>query len=303
MSMSTLNLLSGLLTPDFLRTAARATGETEAGVSKALSAAFPTLLGSLVQSAGNTTMMNAVVDMMKQPAIAALLGPGGGVLGSVGSLLAPNATGGPVGSVAQSLLAALFGKNAASIAGAIGQLAGLKSAGSAGALLSLAAPMVLAALGNRLGKSLTGTALAVLLGQEKAGIMSAVPGALAGAVSALGAASAAPAMAAAASRAAAAGTVATPAGRVGVAAAAPAQAAMPSAASAARSHDDEPPQRSAFLGSILGLLLTGAIIAGLVFVLSQFNKRPAEPPPVPKASAPAPKIVVATPAIAAPNWG
>ncbi|MEQ1710799.1 MAG: DUF937 domain-containing protein, partial [Hyphomicrobium sp.] len=175
MSMSTLNLLSGLLTPDFLRTAARATGETESGVSKALGAAFPAILGQLVGGAGNSTMMGNVIDMVKNPVIGGLLGPGGGVLGSVGSLLAPNAAGGPVGSIASSLLSALFGKNIGGIAGAIGSLAGLKGAGSAASLLALAGPMVLSALGNRLGKSLTGTALAMLLGQEKNSIMSAVP--------------------------------------------------------------------------------------------------------------------------------
>lgn len=256
MSMSTLNLLSGLLTPDFLRTAARATGESESSVSKALGAAFPAVLGALVQGAGNSVMMNGVADMIKNPAIAALLGPGGGVLGSVGSLLAPNASAGPVGTVAQSLLGALFGKNIGAVASAIGSLAGLKGGGSAASLINLAAPMVLAALGNRLGKSLTGTALAVLLGQEKNGIMSAIPDALSGVLGAMSAPStAAPSAPAPATTAAARAPSPTPA-------AAPTGAAVP----------EVTPRQSTVVGSLIGLLLTFAIIAGVVFALSQCKK-------------------------------
>lgn len=280
--MSTLNLLSGLLTPDLLRTAAKATGETEAGISKALGAAFPAVLGQLVQGSGNSTMMSNIIEMAKSPAIAGLLGPGGGILAQVGSLLSPSAASGPVGTVATSLLSALFGKNASAVAGAIGSLAGLKSAGSASSLLGLAGPMVLSALGSRLGKSMTGTSLAVLLGQEKNAIMAAIPSALSGALSMAGS----PVAPAAAPSAAPAAAAAAPAARPAPApAAAPAAAPAPSPARA----EEAPGGGSTFLGSILGLLLTGAIIAAVVFGLSQCNKAP----PAAKAAAPSLEAVEA----------
>lgn len=245
MSMSTLNLLSGLMTPDFLQTAAQATGESEGGVAKALGAAFPVVLAQLAQGAGNSTMMGKVADMARNPAIEALLGPGGGILASVGSMLSPGAASSPVGAIGSSLLSGLFGNNIGGLAGALGSFAGLKNAGSASSLMGLAAPMVLAALGNKLGDGLTGTALSVLLGQEKNGIMSAVPGALSGAMGLLGgaASSAAPVAAAAATVAAAvaakpgpvmtppqAAAPATPAPAPVAAAPQPAKVATPAAA-------------------------------------------------------------------------
>jgi outer membrane protein OmpA-like peptidoglycan-associated protein len=282
MSTSTLDLLTGLLTPDMLRTAAKATGETDSGIAKALGAAFPAILGQMVQGANNSTLMGNIVEMAKTPAVGALLGPGGGVLSTVGSLLTLGAAGSsPLTSIATGLLSALFGNRIGDIGKAIGSLAGLKHAGSAGSLLGLAAPMVLAALGNRLGSGLTGTALAVLLGQEKAGIMKAIPGALTGAMGLIGGGTAAGAAAATAAPAAAA--------RV-------AHSAPAAAAAAAAAYDDEP-RGGSFLGSVLGLIITGAVIAGLVFGISQC-RRATETAVAPAAPAPAAKV--AEPVKAAP---
>lgn len=293
MSMSTLKLLEGLLTPDMLRTAARATGESESGISKALGAAFPVILGQLAGGAGNSTLMGKVADMIKQPAIAALLGPGGGILAQVGSLLGPGGASGPVGSIASTMLAALFGSNTGGILGTLGSLAGLRNAASASSLFGLAAPMVLAALGNRLGGSLTGTALAVLLGQEKNAIMSAVPPALSGMLGMIGglpgAAAAAGTVAATAGAAmtGAASSVATTAAmQAAPVAKATATAPATSVAKTATREVEEPARGSAIGGSLLGLLLTGAVIAGVVFLLSQCNKKVAPPAPAPKVEAP-----------------
>ncbi len=286
MSVSTLDFLSGLMTPDFLRNAAKATGETESGVSKALGAAFPAVLGQLANGAGDAGLMGNVISMIKNPAIGGLLGSGGGVLSSVGSLLAPTAASGPVGTVASTLLNMLFGKNMGGIIGALGSLAGLKNAGSASSLLSLAGPMVLAVLGNRLGGSVTGAALGALLGKEKSGIMSALPSALSGAMGLMGSAGAAAAQAAAPV--------------VAAAHSAPAVARAPQAAAPATVHHEHEEQRgagSSIIGSIIGLLITGAVLAGIVFALSQCNPKVASvAPPAPvasKAEAPAPKVAEA----------
>ena len=280
MSTSTLDLLSGLLTPDLLRTAAKATGETDSGIAKALGAAFPAILGQMVQGANNSTLMGNIVAMAKNPAVGALFGTGGGVLSTVGSLLTLGAAGSsPLTSIATGLLSALFGDKIGGITSAIGSLAGLKHAGSAGSLIGLAAPMVLAALGNKLGGSMTGTALAVLLGQEKAGIMNAIPGALTGALGLVGSGAAA-----------AAATAAHPAAATGgrLAHTAPAVAAVV--------HEEEA-RGGSFLGSILGLIITGAVIAGLVFGISQC-RRATETAVAPAAPAPAAKV--AEPAKGAP---
>lgn len=280
MSVSTLDFLSGLVTPDFLRNAAKATGETESGVSKALGAAFPAVLGQLAQGAGDPGLMGNVISMIKNPAIGGLLGTGGGVLSSVGSLLAPTAASGPVGTVASTLLNMLFGKNIGGIIGALGSLAGLKNAGSASSLLSLAGPMVLAVLGNRLGGSVTGAALGALLGKEKSSIMGALPGALSGAMGLMGGAGAAAAQAAAPVAARVQQAVAPV-----VAAAHTSAAATP--ATVHHTHEDERGGGSSIIGSIIGLLITGAILAAIVFALSQCNPKVASIAPAiaPKAVA------------------
>ena len=322
MAMSTLNLLSGLMTPDFLRTAAQATGESESGVAKALGAAFPAVLGQLAQGAGNSTLMGKVAEMARNPAIEALMGPGGGILASVGSMLSPGSASSPIGAIGSSMLAGLFGSNIGGLAGALGSLAGLKNAGSASSLLGLAAPMVLAAIGNKLGGSLTGTALSVLLGQEKNGIMSALPSALSGAMGLLGGAASTmgtPSMApAAATVAAAAGTMASQATSQVTAAASAAAGAVKSVAAATQApiaaapqvkpaavapapaavvHSDEPSGGSAIGGSVLGVLLTCAILAGVVFGVNQCAKAtaPVAPPAVKKAEAPQPVPVAKAP--------
>lgn len=286
MSNSTLDLLSGLLTPDLLRTAARATGESEGGIAKALGASFPAILGQLAQGSANTSMMSSVIDLVKNPVVGSMLGSGGGVLGQVGSILTHGEKASGIGPIASSILEMLFGKNVAAIAGAIGSFAGLRNSGTAMSLLKLAGPMVLAAIGNRLGGALTPAALGSLLGKEKDGIMSALPGPLAGAMGLMGGAGAGLAQTA--------GRVATAAGAVGAAAAAarPAVAAplAPKAAAvapaAAVAYDDEPTGGSSIGGSIVGLLITGAVLAGIVFGISQCNRK-AEPPPAAKAAAPA----------------
>lgn len=306
MSNTTLDMLSGLLTPDLLRTAGKAIGESDTGVAKALGAAFPAILGQMVQGANNSTLMGNIVEMAKNPAIGSLLGSGGGILSTVGSILTLGAAGsGPFSSITTGLLSALFGNKIGDLGRAIGSLAGLKHPGSAGSLLGLAAPMVLAALGNKLGGSMTGTGLSVLLGQEKNSIMKALPGPLGSALGLVGGAG----MAAAAAPIVNAAPAAAPA-RVAAAAPAP-HVATPAARAAtpapAPVYDDEP-RGGSVLGSILGLIITGAVIAGLVFGISQCRRAtetavapPAAAPKVAEAPKPAPAPAPAAKPVEAPK--
>lgn len=292
MSNTTLDMLGGLLTPDLLRTAGKAIGESDTGVAKALGMAFPAILGQMVQGANNSTLMGNIVEMAKNPAIGSLLGSGGGILSTVGSILTLGAAGsGPFSSITTGLLSALFGNKIGDLGRTIGSLAGLKHPGSAGSLLGLAAPMVLAALGNKLGSSMTGTGLSILLGQEKNSIMKALPGPLGsalGLVGGAGMAAAAPIVNAAPAAAPARVAAAAPAPHV----AAPAARAAPPAP--APVYDDEP-RGGSVLGSILGLIITGAVIAGLVFGISQCRRAtetavaPAAPPAAAPKVAEAPK--------------
>lgn len=299
MASNTLDMLSGFLTPDLLRQAARATGESEGGVAKALGAAFPALLGQMAHASSNTSAMGSIADLLKSPAAASVLGQGGGIFSQVGSLLGSSGASSPLGTIASTLIGLLFGKNAGGLLGTLGSLAGLRNAGSAGSLLSLAAPIVLGALRHRLGDAaggLTGAALGALLGREKDSILGAVPGPLGGMLGLLGG-GAGPAGQSAA--AAVAAPVATAASVAATAAAATRTPAAPTTRAAAVPVQEA--QSSGSSGLIFGILLALGILGGLVFLLSQYTGREA-----PKVTAPAPTAAPgpakpATPPAAAPK--
>ncbi|MFN3868789.1 MAG: DUF937 domain-containing protein, partial [Hyphomicrobiaceae bacterium] len=226
MSNSLLDALSGMMSPELVRTAAKATGETPDGISAVLGAAIPAILGQMAQGSGNSTMMDQIIGMARSPAVDDFIDPGR-MLSQIGGVLGGSSAGGAASGLGETLLNALFGKNVGAIIAAIAGMAGLRNSSTVGALLKFAGPMVLAAIAKRLGGSMSGKALGALLGQERDGIMAALPGPLVGAMGLMGGggsatagASAAAATAATSAAAVAAGSKAvnTAAGVVGAAA-------------------------------------------------------------------------------------
>jgi membrane-bound inhibitor of C-type lysozyme len=171
MATSLLDGLKSMVTPEFLSGAARNLGESEGAVATGLGAAFPAILAGIVAKAGDSQAMRPLFDLISSPA------NDGGVIRD--PRLALTATPqSPLGAAAGKLLSGVFGGQSSPIGDWISRFAGFRS-GSGSTLLSMAAPLVLGLLGNRVRTGgLNPGGLGNLLLAEKDSIMRALPAGL-----------------------------------------------------------------------------------------------------------------------------
>ena len=171
MATSFLDGLKSMVTPEFLSGAARNLGESEGAVATGLGAAFPAILAGLVGKAGDSQAMRPLFDLISSPA------NDGSVIRD--PRLAVTATPqSPLGAASSKLLSGVFGGQMSSIGDWISRFAGFRS-GSGSTLLSMAAPLVLGLLGNRVRTGgLNPGGLGNLLLAEKDSIMRALPAGL-----------------------------------------------------------------------------------------------------------------------------
>jgi OOP family OmpA-OmpF porin len=168
MATSLLDGLKSMVTPEFLSGAARSLGESEGAVATGLGAAFPAVLAGLLAKAGDSQTMRPLFDLVSSPA------NDGSVIRD--PRLALTATPqSPLGAASNKLLAGVFGGQMSSIGDWISRFAGFRS-GSGSTLLSMAAPLVLGLLGNRVRTGgLNPAGFGNLLLGEKDSIMRALP--------------------------------------------------------------------------------------------------------------------------------
>src|SRR4030095_8924927 len=168
MPTSLLDGLKSMVTPEFLSGAARNLGESEGAVATGLGAAFPAILAGIVAKAGDSQAMRPLFDLISSPA------NDGSVIRD--PRLALTATPqSPLGAAANKLLSGVFGGQTSPIGDWISRFAGFRS-GSGVTLLSMAAPLVLGLLGNRVRTGgLNPAGLGNLLLGEKDSIMRALP--------------------------------------------------------------------------------------------------------------------------------
>jgi outer membrane protein OmpA-like peptidoglycan-associated protein len=157
MSASMITALQGLVTPGLIKTVSSTLGESESAVTSGLEGIVSKILAAMTAGTTNPGMMNTiaglVANQVKDP----------NALGDITGLL----TGSSIGSIASvggsQLIGSLFGVKESSIAQAAAAAAGLKPKSGA-ALMQLAGPLVLGALGKAPGAAtLTGSALPALL--------------------------------------------------------------------------------------------------------------------------------------------
>ena len=171
MSVSLLETISSYITPDIINKASAFLGETPGSTSKAMTGIVPTLLNnvaSLASAPGGLSQLGSLVSSVGV----------GSILNNVGTLFSGgNATTDAMG-LGRTLMGTILGGNTGPLISAISNFSGVSSA-SAGSLLSLAAPLVLGALGKlKYAQTLTTGELARLLTGQKASIGAAVPSAL-----------------------------------------------------------------------------------------------------------------------------
>jgi OOP family OmpA-OmpF porin len=166
--------LRNLVTPDLLARMSSLMGESEGGVSRALGAAFPTILAAMMNRSGDGGVMRQIMDLLNDRSIDP------GIARNPASLLAGGGLArSPATDIGGRLLSTLFGSQTSGVTNALADHAGIKGT-SASTILGLAAPLVLSALSDRVrNEGLNASGLAGLLSSERDGIARSVPGGLA----------------------------------------------------------------------------------------------------------------------------
>lgn len=170
MSFNLIDAAKGLFTNELIGKASSYLGESESGISKALSGIVPSVLGGLVDKATSSSEGAATIaNLAKESSNEGFLGNLSGFLGGGDSLLSKGA----------GLLSGLFGDAKSNLLSTlISQFSGVKSS-SASSLLSMAAPAVLGLLGNHAKtNNLDAGGLASLLSSQKSSILNALPSGL-----------------------------------------------------------------------------------------------------------------------------
>ena len=168
-----LDSLRNAVTPDLLARTSSLLGETEGGISRALGAAFPAILGAMMNKSGDAGTMRQLMDLLGDRGVDASVArnplsllAGGGLAKS------------PTTDLGGRLLSTLFGSQISGVSNALADHAGIKSS-SASTLLGLAAPLVMAVLSDRVRSGgLSASGLASLLASQRDSIVRSIPAVL-----------------------------------------------------------------------------------------------------------------------------
>jgi hypothetical protein len=168
LSINLVSLAMQVLTPDMIARIASRLGVNQSMVGKAITAAVPTLLGSLAGVASSPQGAKSLFETIgKQPS--GLLENLAGTLGGAGHDSLVQAGTSALGSL-------LGGSSTAALTGAIEKYAGLSS-GTGSSLLGMLTPVVLGTLGKQVTSGgLDAAGLAGLLSAQKTNISAALPG-------------------------------------------------------------------------------------------------------------------------------
>lgn len=166
MSFNLVDAAKGLFTSELVSKASSFLGESETGVSKAVSGILPTVLSGLVSKSSTHEGAGTIASMMEEQ-------HGSGILDNLGSFFGND--GGSLLNKGAGLLSGLFGNTTNGVTGLISNFAGIKSSSSS-SLLSMAIPAILGLLGKHSSGGASG--VASLLSSQKDNIAAAVPAGL-----------------------------------------------------------------------------------------------------------------------------
>ncbi len=161
--------LKGMVTNQIISSAASHLGENEGGISKAIGALLPTILGGLVNKSSDSSAFNGIFNMLSDNRNAGFLDNLSGLIGG------GNLAHGDPKDVAGGLMSSLFGNKVGGILDLVSSFAGVKKS-STSSLLGLAGPLIMGFLGRKIkNEGLNASGLANFLGGQKSSIMSALP--------------------------------------------------------------------------------------------------------------------------------
>ncbi len=170
--MSTFNLLEmakSYFNNELVSKASSALGESEGGISKAISAAIPSIIGTIADKASSSDGATAVANMATEQHHA-------GILDSIGGFLHHD-TSSNLLSKSSGMITSLFGNGGQSnmLTNLISNFAGVKSS-SVGTLLSMAVPTILGLLGRHTAdNNISAGGLGSLLSSQKDAAMKMLP--------------------------------------------------------------------------------------------------------------------------------
>jgi len=169
MSFNILDAVKGHLTPELISRISSYLGESESGVSKALSAAVPVILSSLAVKANSGDKgANEVFNSAKEASSSGVLSQLSGFLDKDSGMMA-KITG---------WIKSLLGDNAGGIISAIASFAGIKSS-SVSSVFNVATSTSLATIGEHTTQSgLSISGLSGLLNEQKSKLLNAIPAGL-----------------------------------------------------------------------------------------------------------------------------
>jgi len=169
--MSLLETLGSLITPQIVGSLASRLGESEGAVQKGLQSGAVSLLGALASKASDEGFLGQILGLLTS-------GAGGtNLLGSLPSLAGgqPNAA---VTGLGSKFMGMVLGGNETVVTDAVGRAAGLKSS-SASSLLSMAAPLVMGLLSQKVTQGgLNAASFGKLLTSEAPSLMGLLPSGL-----------------------------------------------------------------------------------------------------------------------------
>jgi outer membrane protein OmpA-like peptidoglycan-associated protein len=174
--MSTLiDTIKGLLPDALIAEIAGRIGEAETAIRTALGSLIPTLLGGMIEKSEDNQGLSGLFQTLSNPRNASFLDNLGGLVGG------GNLAHGDPKDIAGNLVGSLFGARTGDLLSGVRSMAGLKSEGSASALLGLAGPLVMSVLGKRIAaEGLSADGLKALFSREKESILGMMPVGLAG---------------------------------------------------------------------------------------------------------------------------
>jgi outer membrane protein OmpA-like peptidoglycan-associated protein len=165
MSFNLLEVVKSLFTSELVSKASSYLGESEGGVSKAMSGILPSVLGGIINKA-TTGGSHDIAQMAKDQHES-------GIAENLGGFL--NHDGGGLLNKGSNIISSLFGNNSDGLMGLISNFAGVKSS-TTSSLLSMAAPVILGLLGKHAASNnLNANSLSSFLSSQKDHVAAAMP--------------------------------------------------------------------------------------------------------------------------------
>jgi OmpA-OmpF porin, OOP family len=169
MSFNLMDIAKGYFTNQLVSKASSYLGESEGGISKAISAVIPSIIGGVADKASSLDGAASISRLAGEQ-------HSGGILNTIGDFLSPD-KGNDLMGKSTGIISSIFGNSGGSnmLTNLISSFAGVKGS-TVGTLISMAAPAVLGMIGkHKADTNMSDSGLASFMGEQKKLAMAALP--------------------------------------------------------------------------------------------------------------------------------